>query len=176
VEARKARQALPKGARRATSCKAKIRAGDVMHSKCSKSLGEEIMAGVGRFEDLKAWQQARELTREIYKATRSGPAVRDFSFVNQIRSAASSVMSNIAEGFERNSLAEFHQFLVIAKGSCGEVRSNTYMALDVGYLSDSECRRLGALAESTGKIIGALRSAVQKRRDRKKNDRGRDGC
>jgi four helix bundle protein len=77
-------------------------------------------------------------------------------------------MSNIAEGFERGGSAEFHQFLVISKGSCGEVRSNLYIALDVGYLSEKEWKRLGEMAEITGKIVGALRAAVQKRRDRRK--------
>jgi four helix bundle protein len=126
------------------------------------------MSGVTRFEDLIAWQKARELNREIYKATNTGPISRDFSLVNQIRSAASSVMSNIAEGFERGSPAEFHQYLVVSKGSCGEVRSNLYIALDVGYLSEKESTRLREMAERTGKIIGALRAAVQKRRDRRK--------
>jgi four helix bundle protein len=126
------------------------------------------MAGVSRFEDLLAWQRARELAREIHKATGLGSAARDYSFVNQIRSAAASVMSNIAEGFERGNPAEFHQFLVIAKGSCGEVRSNIYLALDIGYLNESECKRLCALTEHTGRIVGALRAAVQKRRDQKK--------
>ncbi len=127
------------------------------------------MSGVTRFEDLIAWQKARELNREIYAATSAGAISRDFSLVNQIRRAAASVMSNIAEGFERSGQAEFHQFLVIAKGSCGEVRSNLYIALDVGYLSEKESNRLGAMAENTGKIIGALRAAVQKRRDRRKS-------
>ena len=127
------------------------------------------MSGVTRFEELIAWQKARELNREIYAATSAGAISRDFSLVNQIRRAAASVMSNIAEGFERSGQAEFHQFLVIAKGSCGEVRSNLYIALDVGYLSEKESNRLGAMAENTGKIIGALRAAVQKRRDRRKS-------
>lgn len=126
------------------------------------------MSGVTRFEDLIAWQKARELNREIYAATGTGPISRDFSLVNQIRSAAASIMSNIAEGFERGGQAEFHQFLVISKGSCGEVRSNLYIALDVGYLSEKESKRLGEMAERTGKIVGALRAAVQKRRDRRK--------
>jgi four helix bundle protein len=126
------------------------------------------MSGVTRFEDLIAWQKARELNREIYAATRTGPISRDFSLVNQIRSAAASIMSNIAEGFERGGQAEFHQFLVISKGSCGEVRSDLYIALDVGYLSEKESKRLGEMAENTGKIIGALRAAVQRRRDRRK--------
>ena len=126
------------------------------------------MSGVSRFEDLIAWQKARELNREIYAVTSAGSISRDFSLVNQVRSAATSVMSNIAEGFERGGPAEFHQFLVIAKGSCGEVRSNLYIALDVGYLSENESKRLREIAENTGKIIGALRAAVQKRRDRLK--------
>jgi four helix bundle protein len=120
---------------------------------------------VSRFEELIAWQRARELAREIYRATNSGRIARDFSFVNQVRSAASSVMSNIAEGFERGNPAEFHYFLVIAKGSCAEVRSNIYLAFDANYVSDAECRRLLALAENTGKVVGALRSAVQRSRD-----------
>ena len=114
-------------------------------------------------------KKPRELNREIYAATSAGAISRDFSLVNQIRRAAASVMSNIAEGFERGGQAEFHQFLVIAKGSCGEVRSNLYIALDVGYLSEKESNRLGAMAENTGKIIGALRAAVQKRRDHRKS-------
>ena len=126
------------------------------------------MSGVTRFEHLIAWQKARELDREIYMTTRAGPISRDFSLVNQIRSAATSVMSNIAEGFERGGQAEFHQFLVIAKGSCGEVRSNLYIALDVGYLGEKESKRLTEMAENTGKVVGALRAAVQKRRDRQK--------
>lgn len=126
------------------------------------------MSGVTRFEDLIAWQKARELNREIYAATRTGSISRDFPLVNQIRSAACSIMSNIAEGFERGGQAEFHQFLVIAKGSCGEVRSNLYLALDVGYLTEKESKRLGEMADGVGKILGALRAAVQKRRDRKK--------
>jgi four helix bundle protein len=126
------------------------------------------MSGVTRFEDLIAWQKARELNREIYAATSSGPISRDFSLVNQIRRAAVSIMANIAEGFERGGQAEFHQFLVISKGSCGEVRSHLYIALDVGHLSEAESKRLGEMAENTGKIIGALRAAVQRRRDRRK--------
>jgi four helix bundle protein len=127
-----------------------------------------IMGGVTRFEDLVAWQKARELNREIYALTTHGPITRDFSFLSQIRRASASIMSNIAEGFERGGQAEFHQFLVIAKASCAEVRSNLYIAMDVGYLTQAESNRLREMAESLGKIIGALRAAVQKLRDRKK--------
>jgi four helix bundle protein len=129
---------------------------------------EEIMSGVRRFEDLVAWQRARELNREVYTITRTGAFSRDFSLTNQIRSAAASIMSNVAEGFERGGPAEFHQFLVVAKASRGEVRSQLYLALDVGYLDKKEFQQLCGMAEMVGKIIGALRVAVQRRRDHKK--------
>jgi len=80
------------------------------------------VARIERFEDIESWKKARELTREVYRLTREGPACRDFRFIDQIRAASTSVMSNIAEGFERDGNAEFRQFLYIAKGSAGEVR------------------------------------------------------
>src|SRR6266511_2737933 len=88
-----------------------------------------------RFEDLVAWQKARALTASIYRATDSGNFARDFGLRDQVRRAAVSVMSNVAEGFERGKSAEFHQFLCIAKASCAEVRSQLYVALDVGHLN-----------------------------------------
>jgi four helix bundle protein len=90
---------------------------------------------IERFEDLIAWQKARALTRCIYDVTRQGPFSRDFGLSRQIQRAAVSIMSNIAEGFERNNPGEFHQFLSIAKGSCAELRSQLYVAVDVGYLT-----------------------------------------
>jgi len=71
-------------------------------------------------------------------------------------------MSNIAEGFERNRQAEFHQFLSTAKASCAEVRSQLYVALDVGYLSQAEFEELIAQAQEVGRIIGGLRASVRK--------------
>jgi four helix bundle protein len=76
-------------------------------------------------------------------------------------------MFNIAEGFERGGPSEFHQFLVVAKGPCGELRSQLYVALDVGHLSEKEFQRLREKGENLGQIIGALRAAVQRRRDSK---------
>ena len=78
---------------------------------------------VERFEDLIAWQKARKLTSRIYKTTNEGEFARDYSLRDQIRRAAVSTMSNIAEGFERGGAAEFHRFLVMAKGSCAELLS-----------------------------------------------------
>lgn len=79
---------------------------------------------VERFEDLIAWQRARALTNAIYEVTRNGSLERDYGLARQMQRAAVSVMSNIAEGFERNRDGEFHQFLSIAKGSCAELRSS----------------------------------------------------
>ena len=125
------------------------------------------MAKIERFEDLVAWQKARQLTMAIYGATREGLFSKDFSLRDQIRGASSSIMSNIAEGFERGGRPEFHQFLVIAKGSCAEVRSQLYVALDAGYLKETEFLRLQSLAVEVAKIVSALRKAVQRQRDAK---------
>ena len=96
------------------------------------------MSRIERFEDLIAWQKARKLTCEIYQITRQGAFVKDFGLSNQIQRASVSIMSNIAEGFERGSNKEFIQFLYIAKGSCGEVRSQIYIAFDQRYISEND--------------------------------------
>lgn len=83
---------------------------------------------------------------------------------DQIRRAAVSIMSNIAEGFERNRPTEFHQMLSVAKASCGEVRSQLYVALDVGYLQSEAFESVLMEAEEVGRVIGGLRSAVQKQK------------
>lgn len=109
------------------------------------------MASVRDFEDLAIFQKARELSAKIYPVTRRGEFKYDSRFVQQIRAAAGSVMDNIAEGFERTGNKEFLNFLYIAKGSCGEVRSQLIRAKDVGYLTPeefeelyAECRKLSA--------------------------------
>lgn len=81
------------------------------------------MARIERFEDIESWKLAREVTKLIYEISSSGSFSRDFALVNQIRRASISILSNIAEGFERSGNKEFLQFLAIAKGSCGEVRA-----------------------------------------------------
>jgi four helix bundle protein len=120
---------------------------------------------IERFEDFVAWQKARAMTREIYRITEQGKFAKDFGLRDQIRRAAVSVMSNIAEGFERGRASEFHQFLSIAKASCAEVRSQLYIALDVGHLTQEEFTELMAKATETGRIIGGLRASVEQRRD-----------
>ncbi|MEM9955021.1 MAG: four helix bundle protein [Chloroflexota bacterium] len=116
--------------------------------------------GVNKFEELIAWQKARELTKQIYKITSQGQFSKDYGLRDQIRRASVSVMSNIAEGFERGSQADFHRFLVIAKASCAEVRSQLYIASDIGYLSNTQFQQLMNLATETSRIIGGLRRSV----------------
>ena len=108
------------------------------------------MATAKQFEDLRVWQEARSLVSEVYKVTKQGPFRRDFSLRDQITRAAISSMSNIAEGFERGSRREFIQFLNIAKGSTGEVRSQLYVALDQEYVDQKMFEKLrdAALAVS----------------------------
>jgi four helix bundle protein len=111
---------------------------------------------VKHFEDLEIWKEARRLTKEIYRLT-SGPKFsKDFSLRDQIRSAAVSVMSNIAEGFERAGNQEFSQFLYVAKGSCGEVRSQLYVAVDQGYISANESEELLSAFKRLSSMIGSL--------------------
>jgi four helix bundle protein len=119
---------------------------------------------IEKFEDLIAWQKARELTKSIYRVTQQGKFNRDYGLRDQIRRAAVSVMSNLAEGFERAGRSEFHQFLVIAKGSCAELRSQLYVALDANYIGNENFNDLESLAKETSKIIGGLRAAVYKQK------------
>jgi four helix bundle protein len=122
------------------------------------------MKKIERFEDLIAWQKARKLTREIYEITRQVPFAKDFGLSGQIQRAAVSIMSNISEGFERGSRGEFHQFLSTAKASCAEVRSQLYVALDIGYLDQIKFNQIFAQAEEVGRVVGGLRASVGKQR------------
>ena len=100
------------------------------------------MGTIKDFEELEVWKMARKLASEIYTLTSKSPFVNDFRFRDQIRAAAGSVMDNIAEGFERSSRLEFVNFLTIAKGSAGEVRSQLYRALDQRYVSEDDSAKL----------------------------------
>jgi four helix bundle protein len=124
------------------------------------------MGRIERFEDLLAWQKARVLNRSIYQATAQPSFARDFALVNQIRRASISVMSNIAEGFERYGDNEFHQFLSIAKASCAEVRCQLYVALDAGHVDETTFNELMSQAHETGRLIGGLRTSVQNRKSK----------
>ena len=118
---------------------------------------------VERFEDLRAWQAARELNRLVYELTRRAPVDRDFAFCGQIRRASISTMSNVAEGFERARPKEFHQFLSIAKSSCGEVRSLLYAAMDANYCQEDEFELLSDHTMEASRLINALRASIERR-------------
>ena len=122
---------------------------------------------VEKFEDLVAWQKARELTKQIYEITKQGAFSKDYGLCDQIRRATVSVMSNLAEGFERGSSSEFHQFIVIAKASCAEVRSQLYVAYDVGHITQNQFDDATKLAEEVSRIIGGLKTAIGKHKNNK---------
>lgn len=122
------------------------------------------MSDVRRFEDLIAWQKARKLVVAVYRVSRRGDFGRDLGLSGQIQRAAVSIPSNIAEGFERGTRAEFHHSLSTAKGSCAELRTQLYLASDLEYLTDGESSPLLAQAEEVSRIIGGLRMAVKKQR------------
>jgi four helix bundle protein len=115
-----------------------------------------MMATFKRFEEIDCWKRARELTRAIYSVSSKSPFSRDFGLKDQIRRASVSVMSNIAEGFDRNGTAEFVQFLATAKASAAEVRCQLYVAIDQGYIPEAEFLKLNQLASETGKMVGGL--------------------
>ena len=111
------------------------------------------------FENLTAWQAARSLTMEIYRFAQRPPMNRDFGFADQARRAAVSVMNNLAEGWESLHPAEKVQFYNIARRSCGEVRSMSYVMLDIGYVSSAEQEALQQQCSRTGQLVsGLLRS------------------
>ena len=114
------------------------------------------MSAIRRFEDIDAWKLGRELTRRVYEVTRDGSFARDFGLRDQIQRASISITSNIAEGFERRYPADFARFLLIARGSAGEVRSQLYAALDLGYIDRTTFDELSTLASRISKATGAL--------------------
>jgi|GEM_PF-316015 len=117
-----------------------------------------------KFEELIAWQKARLLAAAIYAMTSSPAFNRDYGLRDQIRRACVGIMSNIAEGFEREGAAEFNRFLVMAKASCAEVRSHLYIALDIGYISREKFDSIHCQSEGVARIIGGLRSSLKRKR------------
>ena len=111
-----------------------------------------------------AWQRARYLASEIHLACKTGRVARDYALVDQLRRAAISVVSNIAEGFERKRPTSFAQFLEYSRGSCAEVRAQLYLARDVGWLTPLEFRRLMQIAEQVAQLLGALHASQLRRR------------
>ena len=119
------------------------------------------MATAQQFEDLHVWQDARVLVKDIYTASKQRSFYRDLSLREQIR-AATSTMSNIAEGFERGTRKEFIQFLSIAKGSVGEARSQLYVALDQEYLAEAQFNALKNRAITLSRRIASFMSYLEK--------------
>ena len=114
------------------------------------------MATFKTFEDIEAWQQSRKLTKSIYEITSQGTFARDFGLHDQIRKASVSIMSNIAEGFERSGTKEFIQFLATAKGSAGEVRAQLYVALDQGYVEQRDFNELNQSIIKISRMLNGL--------------------
>ncbi|MEI8183686.1 MAG: four helix bundle protein [Deltaproteobacteria bacterium] len=114
------------------------------------------MATITKFEDIEAWQKSRELTREVYSASNTGLFAKDYGLRDQIRRAAVSIMSNIAEGFERGGDKEFGQFIAQAKGSSAEVRAQLYVALDQKYIDQPTFDRLAELTIQINRMLAGL--------------------
>jgi len=119
------------------------------------------MSAFQRFEDIEAWQKARELTKAIYALSNDGQFAHDFGLRNQIRRASVSIMSNIAEGYGRGGNKEFTQFLSTAKGSASEVQAQLYVALDAGYLNQEQFQKLYSETEATARMIAGLLRYLQ---------------
>ena len=119
------------------------------------------MATIKRFEEIKAWQEARELAKLVYGCTRKVAMSKDFGLKDQIQRAAVSVGSNIAEGFARNGNKEFSKFLWIAKGSAAEVQSQLYVAKDLSYISEADFNVVYQKAESCIVLIYRFLKALR---------------
>jgi len=119
------------------------------------------MARIEKFEDLEVWKKTRELTNAIYKITASGSFARDFGLRDQLRRAAVSTVSNIAEGFERGGDKEFMQFLAVAKGSCGEIRARLYIALDQKYMTEEQFQELIERTMEVSRLLSGFMKYLQ---------------
>ncbi|MDX6405029.1 MAG: hypothetical protein QOH70_2484 [Blastocatellia bacterium] len=114
------------------------------------------MAKIKKFEDIESWKRARSLTKNTYEVTATGKFAHDFGLRDQIRGACVSILSNIAEGFERGGDKEFLQFLALAKGSCGEARAQLYVALDQEYISVVQFETLSHAATEVSQLISGF--------------------
>lgn len=123
----------------------------------------EPMTTIKSFEELKAWQKARELAGYVYGLTRKELFSRDYGLRDQIQRAASSIMHNVAEGFESGSDPEFARFLKIARRSAGEVQSQLYLALDVRYITEEERQKAYNLATEIKRMINGLMTYLRKK-------------
>ena len=120
------------------------------------------MPTIVRFEDIEAWQTARELTRQVYEMTRQGEFARDFGLSSQMQRASVSIMSNIAEGFESHTNTLFKDYLGRAKASSGELRAQIYIAKDIGYLDEDEFSQLYELCDKCSRQISRFMLYLQR--------------
>jgi len=111
------------------------------------------MASIKRFEDIQAWQKAREFTKLIYTETSKGPFAKDYPLNDQTKRAAISIMLNIAEGFGRKTDKELKQYLVQAHGSCAEIQAALYIALDQSYVTENVFRQLYDFADEISRML-----------------------
>lgn len=111
---------------------------------------------IERFEDIKGWISARELTQEIYKITNIPSFSKDYGLMDQIRRASISIMANIAEGFDSQSRQEFVKFLIYSRRSCSEVQSHLYVALDQNYIDQEKFAKLYEKAKGTAQLINGF--------------------
>ncbi len=125
------------------------------------------MGSIKSFEEFEVWKTSREITRQIYGLTRQKAFSVDFELKNQICGASISIMSNIAEGYESQTVSVFIKHLGIAKGSAGEVRSQLYVALDQGYIAETEFKTLTALSEKASRQIASLMQYLRRSRNLK---------
>jgi len=119
------------------------------------------MNKIEKFEDIIAWQKARQLTKDIYNCAKTAPFAKDFGLRDQIQRASVSSMANIAEGFERGGDKEFIQFLSHSKGSCGEVRSHLYVALDQKYINQAAFDQLYNRSTEVSRLVSGFMTYLQ---------------
>jgi four helix bundle protein len=120
------------------------------------------VAAFKRFEEIESWKRARKLTNRIYQLSNEGSFARDFTLKDQIRRACISIMSNIAEGYDRSGTKEFVQFLATAKGSAAEVRCQLYIAFDQGYIDEADFTHLCRSTVETQSLIGGLMNYLRR--------------
>ena len=119
------------------------------------------MATIQNFTELRCWQEARLIAKDVYLLAQSGLFGKDYGLRDQVQRAVVSIGSNIAEGFERGSNAELVKFLSYAKGSAGEVMSQLYTAFDVGYISQEDLDGMVTRLKNVGAIIARFQVAVR---------------
>lgn len=123
-------------------------------------IGDAMM--IERFEDLEVWQLSRKLVKDVYELTSGNKFQNDFNLCRHMQKTAVSIMSNIAEGFERQSKKEFIRFLYTAKGSCGELRSQLYVAFDLTYIEENGFNEIFSLTELISKSIAGFIKYLRK--------------